>query len=59
MEDGCSKRFEVGMLDGSSDTYGLNARRDQEAKSSEMVPAGPPPLHPTMGLPRSMNMDYS
>lgn len=57
MEDGCSKRFEIGMLEGA-DYQGLNSTKSESPRLHDG--AMPPPMTTnTMAVGRSMPLDGS
>ena len=61
MEDGCSKRFEVGMLEAPAGGFGLGAAKGtEESRSTDIGPMGtpmPPAMTLTMNPSSAMNMD--
>lgn len=58
MEDGCSKRFEVGMLEAPTDGFGLGPTKGTDSRPTEVGPMGTP-MPPAMTLTPStaMNVD--
>jgi uncharacterized Zn-finger protein len=64
MEDGCAKRFEVGMLEGPADAYSIDSTKMHEPRPANMsamaAPLSGPMVMPTatsMAMDRGMSYD--
>lgn len=55
MEDGCSKRFEVGMLEAPTETFAMDQAKISEAKPTDLGTL-PAPISAAMIMPPVPNM---